>query len=736
MLWLPLVSLVAVEQGEVAQASVAVSASSQPVVRISPQADPDDPVRVDDVEVVGRRGAALVPPETVLDGAEIDALGAWDISEVLGRLTETMGVADEPLVIINGKRVPNPSAFTGFPPDALVRAEVLPPEAAALYGGTPGQRVVNLVLQRQFASYDGRLNASRPTAGGTSTVGGDLRRSAIAGQNTRQMGLRLSRDTALRAWERDRDLPGQGPDAGGVTLRPRTDTVSANLNLTRGLGDWSGVFSLNGQARDSRSSAERGGVLIDSRRRMESLGASAGASGLLIGWSLQANLNANASRSRDDGFTDRRSENQSLGLMLSANRSLLNLPAGAVVANLNSSLQSSRSTTRTGQDDRTTRFQSSDFRGSLAVPLSKAGAENGVGHLLGDVLLTLGGSLRETGSGGGNEVNASLAWTPLKGVNLNALWSTSTEAVPEQQRSEPAYDGDPRVVFDFRNGEAVEIIPLLGGNPDLRPPSSERLSLTASLGPFTSWSLAANLGYQRAEATDGIGVLPDLTEEVEAAFPDRFVRDGSGRLISVDYRPLNLGSSLNEGLTAGLNFNLPRPAGGGAAANEAMVLRLALNYSLKLTDSLSLLPGRPETDRLRGDGGGTSRQSANLTLDARKGRWGVNASARWTEGYRSRRFSGRDDAGDLVTSDFASVDLRFSFQMTSSASRSGPRSGDAGQGGGRRRSQGMQLGLDISNLFDARPEARLGDGSPAPGFGRDDRDPLGRTVRLTLQRRF
>jgi hypothetical protein len=44
--------------------------------------------------------------------------------------------------------------------------------------------------------------------------------------------------------------------------------------------------------------------------------------------------------------------------------------------------------------------------------------------------------------------------------------------------------------------------------------------------------------------------------------------------------------------------------------------------------------------------------------------------------------------------------------------------------------------LEIANLFDARPKARLGDGRPAPGYGRDDQDPLGRTVQLSLKRRF
>lgn len=727
MLWLPLASLVALAQGEVSAAGpVAARAAGQ----VANQ-NLDDPVQVDDIEVRGRRGAARVPPEIELDGTEIDALGAWDIGEVLTRMSETLGVGDEPMVIINGKRVANSGVFSGFPPDALVRAEVLPPEAAALYGGVPGQRVVNLVLQRRFSSHDGRMVGSRPTQGGTSSLSADLRRSAIADANTYQLGFRVSRDTALRAGERDRALLGEGPEAGAVTLRPRTDAVAANATLTRSFGEWASVFSLNGQARDSRSVARLGGNIVENRRRNESLGGSVGLSGTLLGWSLQANLNGQASLSQDDGFTDTRNESQSLGLNSAAGRTLIDLPMGPVVANLSGTLMGSRSIIDRDQVRATTNFQAREARGSLAIPISKAGAETAMGRVIGDLQATLGGSIRKASGGGGDEVNGGLAWTPGKRLRLNGAWSASSDSVSDLQRFEPLYYGTPRVVFDFQNGEAVEILPILGGNPDLRPPRSERLSLTAAVGPFTSWSLSGNLGYQRAESTDGIGSLPELTEDVEAAFPDRIQRDANGHLISIDYRPMNLSSSLTEGLTSSLNFNLPRPM--GAAANEAAVLRVSLSYNYRLKSAVALVAGRPDLDRLKGDGGGASRQDARIMLDARRGRWGVNASARWQDGYRTRRVSGMDRPGDLVTEPFTAVNLKLSFQMTSSMSRA-PQEGE--EGASRRRSGGLQLNLEVENLFDARPGAHLGDGSPAPGYGQDLQDPIGRTVRLALQRRF
>ncbi|KAK0360252.1 hypothetical protein LTR94_028018, partial [Friedmanniomyces endolithicus] len=289
MLWLPFASLVVLVQEEApGRTPVASRVVGQSIVQ-----DLDDPVRVDDIEVRGRRGAARVPPDIELDGAEIDALGAWDIGEVLKRMGETLGVGEEPMVIINGKRVANPGAFTGFPPDALLRAEVLPAEAAALYGGAPGQRVVNLVLQRQFQSHDGRATGGRPTQGGMSSLSADLRRSAIEGERTLQFGARVSRDTALRADERDRE-GGEGLMDGAITLRPRVDMAALNLSATRPLGDWSTVFSLNGQARESPSRIRFGDEVVDSMRRNESMGAAVGLSGKALGWQVQMNITGQA----------------------------------------------------------------------------------------------------------------------------------------------------------------------------------------------------------------------------------------------------------------------------------------------------------------------------------------------------------------------------------------------------------------------------------------------------------
>ncbi|MDZ4364763.1 MAG: TonB-dependent receptor, partial [Brevundimonas sp.] len=87
-------------------------------VQEAPPASPS-PAQLEEVEVVGRRGAARVAPEQELGPEEIDNLGAYDIGEVIARLSERLGFQQPPVVIVNGRPVVDARNFTGFPPDAL-----------------------------------------------------------------------------------------------------------------------------------------------------------------------------------------------------------------------------------------------------------------------------------------------------------------------------------------------------------------------------------------------------------------------------------------------------------------------------------------------------------------------------------------------------------------------------------------------------------------------------------------
>ena len=75
-------------------------------VQEAPPASPS-PAQLEEVEVVGRRGAARVAPEQELGPEEIDNLGAYDIGEVIARLSERLGFQQPPVVIVNGRPLRN-----------------------------------------------------------------------------------------------------------------------------------------------------------------------------------------------------------------------------------------------------------------------------------------------------------------------------------------------------------------------------------------------------------------------------------------------------------------------------------------------------------------------------------------------------------------------------------------------------------------------------------------------------
>lgn len=700
------------------------SSASQTPSHIGSQ-DPA-PVQLEDVIVVGRRGAAWLPPEIELGEDEIDNLGAYDIGEVIARVGENLGFDRPPVIIVNGRQVLNARDFLGFPPDALVRVEALPPQAAATYGEDPSRRVLNIVLVPTFKSRDGLARASRPTAGGRSSLAVDARQSEIVQNDTRQFGVLIAHDTSLRADERTAYIQNH-PGREGTTLRPAIDAVTANFAMTRALGDWSSSLNASAHNQNTRFTSMAGGHAVETRQETSTLNLTGGLGGDVLGWAARFGLNGTVVNARQESATGFRSRGLTGGADVSVNRTVIDLPAGPMRMAVSGLYSRSRMSTETGPVETWLSTQSLDMRGSLTVPLSRSAstAEPGAGPNWGDAVLTLGGTL--TGLKGdasrGHSLTVGLSWSPIPKVGLSGQWSRSTDNPPAGLRIAPIYNGPPRIVFDFLTGESVEVSPILGGNPDLTAQTSQTFSIEANAGPFTEWNVQGRLGFNRTSSTDGFGVVPELTPAVEAAFPERFIRGVDGRLVSIDQRSINIGSTLLETLSSGLNVNIPiqdrTPGQRGAS------LQVGINHVWQLTNIAALRAGLPELDRLAGDGGGGSRHQVSANIDGRYGQWGLNAAARWRSASRIRRNQGRDGPDDLRLAGLTTVDLKLSYLF------------EGGQEvAGRRRGTPLRLDLGIDNLFDARPEASLGDGRPAPGYGRDDQDPLGRVVRLTLSRRF
>lgn len=100
-----------------------------------------------------------VEPEISLDEAAIKAYGAGSIAELM-TLLEPLTVTSRgrggegPVTLVNGQRISGFQEIAGLPPEAIQRMDILREEAALAYGYRADQRVVNLVLKKDFRSLN------------------------------------------------------------------------------------------------------------------------------------------------------------------------------------------------------------------------------------------------------------------------------------------------------------------------------------------------------------------------------------------------------------------------------------------------------------------------------------------------------------------------------------------------------------------------------------------------------
>ncbi|WP_240633916.1 TonB-dependent receptor plug domain-containing protein [Caulobacter flavus] len=158
--------------------SVSPSEARPPEVKApetkAPEAKPEDPkpatipvVEAEDAVVEGvtvqsaPRGKTEGPvePEVSLDEAAIKAYGAGSVAELMTMLepltVSSRGRGGEgPVTLVNGQRISGFQEIAGLPPEAIQRMDILREEAALAYGYRADQRVVNMVLKKDFRSLN------------------------------------------------------------------------------------------------------------------------------------------------------------------------------------------------------------------------------------------------------------------------------------------------------------------------------------------------------------------------------------------------------------------------------------------------------------------------------------------------------------------------------------------------------------------------------------------------------
>ena len=533
------------------------------------------------------RGSVIgdIPPDQTFSPADIRSYGVNSVADLLTEFAPQTrsGRGGPPVVLLNGRRISGFQEIRDLPTEAIQRVEVLPEEVALKYGYRADSRVVNIVLRRRFRSAVVELADRIPTSGGRQAPQAELDLLNIQRDGRTSLGVEYRQASALTEAERG-ILPRSGDDATTPavdqtpfrTLLPRTRNFSANVVHARPL--LGAQATANAQIELSNSESQFGLplLLLDREgvnplaQRSDSITAHLGAAANGQWGDWQWSLTGNYDRVESETLTETGLD--AAGNPLAANRarsvssigagdllfagSPFRLPAGPVTASF-----------RAGAS--TTDFRSRSFRTGLTQagnvsrdlvntqanidlpilrdsPVLGALSVNGNGQV---ERLSDFGTLLTTGYG----VN----WGPLTGVRLIASVTDEENAPSPSQLGAPIVTTPNARVFDFTRGLTATVTTVTGGNPLLREDNRhvERIGLT--LKPWTATDLTLTANYTATTVDDPVRSFPAALPVLERAFPQRFLRDANGNLLSIDTRPVNLGRSERQELRWGVNFSKP-----------------------------------------------------------------------------------------------------------------------------------------------------------------------------------
>lgn len=577
--------------------------------------------------------------------------------------------------------------------------------------------------------------------------------------------------------------------AGFETLRPLRRNLSFTLGVSRPLGPLSASLNLNANANRSNSlrgiemtsiilpsgsrwspfaqdvalvRALAGDRALRSENSSKSFGAALTLSGPVGGW--QSNFSFNYTRNWSGNLFGRgidtgriqalvdgddpsfnpfgpwserlllaersRSRGENMATRINLTKPAIDLPAGPLTVNISGGASHNRS--RDWRRDNlgtlvavgTRKRAQANGQITLGIPITRRG-EGRIGRL-GDMAAELSvGAQAASSSRPQKQYGGALTWSPFARLQLRGTFDRE-ELVPSfDQLDGPRLETIVRT-YDFARGEVAEPVWTTGGNPDLGQGSRQSLSLNAMVQPLGSPALTVNVGYRRTKAAGAAASFPDLTPAVEAAFPDRVTRDGAGRLIAIDARAINVAHDIDEDMTSSIALRLPdvgkaRQQAAPPKIADPWLVGLSLNHRWRLRSEFLIRPGLPPIDRIRD--GGQSRHFLSLQLTAGKRGVGASLNGSWSGAARIRNGG-------------ASQDYRYKPPIMVNLGLFVEPAHVFADAKGRGWLKDVKISLDVRNLLNGYRRVTLDDGSVPAGATRDEIDPLGRTVKLSVRKRI
>lgn len=710
-----------------------------------------------------------------------------------------------PVMLLNGQRISSFRELRSIPPEAIRRMEVLPEEVALRFGYPPNQRVINFILKDDFSSKQLAGEYNVPTRGGFAEYeleGGLLN---IDGPRRLNVEAKLEDTSLLTEAERNviqttGDIPTVATDPDPAAFRSLVDAsreLTFNTTWSTGLGEEGagGSLSINGAVTriDTRSLFGLDTVLLaapDGSTARRSLsdpltrtsGSTMLETGLAFtkpigGWLLTATLDASHSdtktvvdRERDiaslvdaaaagtlpitgplpavppAGADRARSKTNALTSLATFAGEPFRMPAGPAALTLNAGFAFNANNSTDTRTAVRTRLKRGDLSAGANIALPVTSRREGVLGAVGDVSLNFSGGVNHLSDFGTlTDWSAGLTWAPTEKLSFQASYIVNEAAPSLSQLGNPTLLSFNVPVYDFTRGEAVRVTIVNGGNPALTAERQRDLKISANWElPFLRRSNLI-VEYFRNRSNDVTQDFPLLTPAIEAAFPDRVVRDASGRLVSIDRRPVTFSELESSRLRWGLNLSggigkepeggEGRGAGRGGHGGGFMGRgggrgrwNLSLYHTVRFTERATISPTGPVLDLLGGDAlttGGVPRHQLELEGGVFHKGFGLRLDGRWSA-PADVRSTGLPGSADLRFGSTFVLDARLfvNFDRQKGVVEAVPFL------------KGARLAFEFDNIFDSRQKVTDANGLVPIAYQADYRDPRGRFVGIDFRKMF
>jgi len=435
-------------------------------------------------------------------------------------------------------------------------------------------------------------------------------------------------------------------------------------------------------------------------------------------------------------FSYSRGDNASLRATLSGR--VLRLPAGPMRAAVTATLRTDRldgSWVFLSVPNATNYVQNeAALSANLQAPL--LGDKSPIGNLE----LDLNGAIRKLNRiGTVEDFGAGLAWQPVRSLNLRGSLDVQRQAPSAQTLSDPQIVYENYRIFDFVTGQTVQVRYVTGGNPKLPVAKRKIWSIGGTYLPFSNANLILTAEYSSRRTTNLQSTLPPVNAQVQAAFPDRFVRDANGVLTLVDSRPVAFAYDNSDQLHSRIDFHgslgkpgRKRAAAPGSTSDGAFSFDSRPRFNLSIEHNWILRSVRraelalPEIDLLAGGatgyGGGLPRHTVRVSANLADRGVGIQLYGTW----RSTSLIKAGDApspSDVFFSAQTNVDMRFFADLGTLVP-------------GRAVLKGSRLSVSVTNLLDSKQRVRDGNGLTPIRYQPYLLNPLGRAITIGLRKVF